>query len=89
MDGRGGGPVAPQLRAPVPDLTTLTTRHGGTFPRLYVLDVIVGKRALPTHGPREMPVWGEKFGPGPGLVASFYAHRRDELLADHLAGIQR
>jgi mono/diheme cytochrome c family protein len=89
LDARGGGPVAPQLREPVPDLTSLATRHGGRFPRQYVLDVIVGKQELPAHGTREMPVWSERFGSGPGLVASWYARRRDELLADHLAALQR
>ena len=88
-DARGSGPVSPQLRGPVPDLTGLAAGHGGEFPREYVIDVIVGRRTLPTHGTREMPVWGERFGPGPGNVASFYARRRVELLADHLAAKQR
>jgi hypothetical protein len=74
---------------PVPDLTTLAARHAGEFPRKYVIDVIVGRQELPTHGTREMPVWNERFGSGPGHVASFYARRREELLADHLHTLQR
>jgi mono/diheme cytochrome c family protein len=88
-DGHGTGPVAPSLRVPVPDLTGLAARHAGEFPREYVIDVIVGRRELPTHGTREMPVWNERFGSGPGHVASFYARRREELLADHLRALQR
>ena len=88
-DARGAGPVAPHLRAPVPDLTALAAQHGGQFPREYVIDVIVGRRTVPTHGPREMPVWSERFGSGPGNVASFYARRRVELIANHLAAVQR
>ena len=87
-DGRGAGPVAPHLREPVPDLTSLAARHGGQFPRDYVIDVIVGRQELPTHGTREMPVWNERFGTGPGHVASFYARRREELLADYLGTLQ-
>lgn len=89
VDARGDGPVAPHLREPVPDLTSLAARHGGLFPRQYVLDVIVGRQELPAHGTRDMPVWNERFGSGPGHVASWYARRRDELLADHLASLQR
>jgi mono/diheme cytochrome c family protein len=89
VDARGSGPVAPHLREPVPDLTSLAARHGGRFPRQYVLDVIVGRQELPAHGTRDMPVWSERFGSGPGHAAAWYARRRDELLADHLAALQR
>jgi mono/diheme cytochrome c family protein len=88
-DGRGGGPVAADLRVPPPDLGVLAAHHGGRYPRPYVIDVITGAQAFPAHGTREMPVWSERFGSGPGLVASFYARRRIELLADHLATLQR
>ena len=32
MDAKGNGPVAPALKAPVPDLTTLAKRNRGVFP---------------------------------------------------------
>jgi hypothetical protein len=89
MDGRGFGPVAPALRNPPPDLTTLAARNAGVFPRAYVIDVIAAERELPSHGTREMPVWSQRFGPGPGRVASGYARHRLELLADHLAALQQ
>jgi hypothetical protein len=81
--------VAAAIGIPVPDLTGLAARHGGQFPRAYVIDVIVGRQEVPAHGTCEMPVWSERFGTGSGLVASFYARRRDELVADHLATLQR
>jgi len=89
LDARGGGPVAPALRVPPPDLTTLAARHGGTFPRAYVADVVAGRVELAAHGTREMPVWSDRFGPGPGNVASLWARRRVELVTDHLAALQR
>lgn len=88
-DARGAGAVAPALRVPPPDLTGLRARHGGTFPREWVIDVVVGKRQVAAHGTREMPVWSERFGPGLGGVASVWAHRRDQLIADYLESLQR
>ncbi|HZP41681.1 MAG TPA: c-type cytochrome [Candidatus Binatia bacterium] len=89
LDARGDGAVAAALRVPPPDLTRLAARNAGTFPRARVLDVITGRAPLAAHGTREMPVWNERFGPGAGHVASFWARRRDELLADYLASVQR
>jgi len=54
----GNGPVAPALSVPVPDLTLLSKRAGGTFPVERVLEVIDGRAVLPAHGTRVMPVWG-------------------------------
>jgi hypothetical protein len=36
-----------------------------------------------------MPVWGDRFGGGVGLVASLWTGRRAELLTDHLEALQR
>jgi hypothetical protein len=87
-DGRGGGPDAGRLETPPPDLTTLTTRHEGHFPRQYVIDVITGTTEVPAHGTREMPVWSDRFGPGAGHVASIFARRQVELMTDHLQRLQ-
>jgi len=91
-DGTGHGPQAARLRVPPADLTHLTTRAGGTFPRELVIDTITGAREIPDHGTREMPVWEEHFGPtgqGAAGVASLYARRRTEGLADYVATLQR
>ena len=62
-DGSGNGPAAPALKVPPPDLTTLTQRHGGKFPRELVERTILGEdQAAIAHGSREMPVWGPIFG---------------------------
>jgi mono/diheme cytochrome c family protein len=61
-DGRGRGPMAASLRTPPADLTTLARRAGGTFPREQVMAYVDGSgRALPSHGPAEMPLWGGIF----------------------------
>ncbi|HXO43960.1 MAG TPA: c-type cytochrome [Candidatus Cybelea sp.] len=59
--GRGDGPVAPELKAPAPDLTSITRTHGGEFPEVRIRGVIVGDGMIASHGGREMPVWGPIF----------------------------
>jgi len=62
-DGKGQGPAAIVLKTPPPDLTMLTREHGA-FPRARVAAVIGGESSvpfLPSHGSREMPVWGPIF----------------------------
>ena len=61
-DGRGGGPVAAELRTRPSDLTLLARRNDGAFPRDAVREFIVGTaRPLRAHGTIEMPVWGPMF----------------------------
>lgn len=61
LDARGTGPAAPALRTRVPDITLLSRNHRGEFPAAYVRDVILGESIFPTHGSREMPIWGPIF----------------------------
>ncbi len=60
-DGKGNGPVAPMLRATVPDLTIIAKNNGGNFPVARVRRIITGKGMIASHGSREMPVWGPIF----------------------------
>ncbi|MFZ0785242.1 MAG: c-type cytochrome [Candidatus Acidiferrales bacterium] len=57
---KGTGPAPYPFRAP-PDLTTLSYRHGGKFPDAYVSRVLRSGVVLPSHGPAEMPIWGDEF----------------------------
>jgi mono/diheme cytochrome c family protein len=62
VSGRGDGPVGASLKARPSDLTTLARRNGGVFPRNQVLAFVEGTgRAIPAHGPTEMPLWGGIF----------------------------
>ncbi len=89
-DGTGHGRSAAGLRIPPSDLTTLQARHGGEFPREYVMQVVSGDIDVPAHGTREMPVWRRHYGTsGPAAVAAVYAQRNRELLIDHLRTLQR
>lgn len=62
-DARGNGPAAAALKVTPPDLTTLSQRNGGKFPRELVEKTILGEDPVAmAHGSREMPVWGPIFG---------------------------
>jgi mono/diheme cytochrome c family protein len=83
---RGDGPVGPQLKTRPPDLTQLARRNGGTFPASRVSAYVSGTgRALPTHGPAEMPVWGPTFR---AFEKDIRAQERIKNLVLYLASIQ-
>ncbi len=58
---RGDGPLAPDLRVPVPDMTTLAARNGGRFPAARVERIIRSGEVLRGHGSADMPAWGDAF----------------------------
>jgi mono/diheme cytochrome c family protein len=61
-DGKGDGPVAAALKTKPADLTMLAKNNGGKFPTERVQKFISGDDpSLPSHGSREMPVWGPIF----------------------------
>lgn len=65
---QGDGAMKERLDTVPADLTTLAERNHGEFPQDEVYAIIDGRREVPTHGNREMPVWGFTFqssGPDP------------------------
>jgi mono/diheme cytochrome c family protein len=60
-DAKGNGPLAPLLKTPPPDLTTLTRRHAGKFPYDYVSNVLEFGPGPSAHGSSDMPTWGPIF----------------------------
>jgi mono/diheme cytochrome c family protein len=64
IDAKGDGPVSTELRTRPADLTALAKNNNGVFPYDVVYQVIDGRNStIPSHGTREMPVWGYRFGP--------------------------
>lgn len=61
LDGKGNGPAASALKNTVPDLTTIKSRNGGTFPSAHIVQVVRGDSNRPAHGSKDMPVWGPVF----------------------------
>ncbi|MCU0952793.1 MAG: cytochrome c [Burkholderiaceae bacterium] len=87
--GVGDGPRARDSKLPVPDLTRLAQRAGGSFPTERVRRVIDGRDDIKGHAGRSMPAWGLRYAraqPGEGEAA--VTQRLDALLG-HLRGLQR
>jgi mono/diheme cytochrome c family protein len=62
VDGKGNGPVAPALRQKPTDLTVLSRNNNGRFPAAHITSVLEYGATIPSHGTREMPVWGPILG---------------------------
>ena len=61
VDAKGRGPLAPLLKTPPPNLTTLAKRHLGKFPYDYVASVLEFGPGVSAHGSSDMPTWGPIF----------------------------
>jgi len=62
LDGKGNGPLAPQLKAMPANLTVLAKNNRGQFPAASVRKMIAGDdEPGASHGTRVMPVWGPIF----------------------------
>jgi mono/diheme cytochrome c family protein len=85
-----GGVIAPYLAPPPPDLRRIAAEHGGVFPHGQVEAWIDGRDPVPSHGTREMPVWGASFREDVehDELTETRVHGRIALLVDYLASIQ-
>ncbi len=86
-DGKGTGPAASALKKAPADLTLLTKKNKGKFPRLEIQAMIKGDTAPAAHGSRDMPMWGDIFrsvSKSPELV-----DLRVRNLRDYLESIQQ
>jgi mono/diheme cytochrome c family protein len=87
-DAHGAGPVADQLRRLPPDLTTFAMRNGGTFPSERLRGIIDG-HGVPSHGDREMPVWGDAFKRTRGNLSDEAIKARIDAIVRYLQAIQQ
>ena len=61
-DGKGAGFLTRVFRGVDPgDLTRLAAENDGVFPLEEVFAVIDGREEVEAHGPRRMPVWGDRY----------------------------
>ncbi len=104
-DGKGNGPLREQLKVPPPDLTILARNNNGEFPAAALYQTIDGSKAVPAHGNREMPIWGERFNPiislphsvdpsywklaGPEQSPEVVVRKRISAVVDYLGRIQQ
>jgi len=87
-DGRGHGPAASALKAPPADLTGLAAIHGGEFPAHHVAQTILGDSNNPSHGSKDMPVWGSIFG-AIGTKSDGMVRLRVRNLTKYIESLQR
>lgn len=59
--GAGNGPLAATLSTPPANLRLLSQRFGNPLPRDVIARFIDGRAEVKAHGPRDMPVWGQRF----------------------------
>jgi mono/diheme cytochrome c family protein len=59
--GEGDGPVARALSTPPANLRLLSDRYGNPLPEDQIARFIDGRAEVKAHGPRDMPVWGERY----------------------------
>ncbi len=87
LTAHGDGPMAPQLKHVVPDLTGYTARNGGVFPSARLEQVIDG-RGVASHGTREMPVWGDAFRSAKGGPSAEMVKARITAIVRYLESLQ-
>jgi mono/diheme cytochrome c family protein len=86
--GKSDGPVSDLLRQRPPDLTTITARHGGEFPRAEMVAVVDGRRPVPGHGSTDMPIWGDVLKVTEGHDDAIIKKRLDALVR-HIETLQQ
>ena len=89
--GVGDGPFAAELKTVPADLTRIAERRNGVFPASELVEMIDGRRRVRGHGPRDMPIWGKKFGPDVAAGSGYRAVAQDKILTlvEYLRDIQR
>jgi mono/diheme cytochrome c family protein len=87
-DGKGNGPAASALKSVPTDLTLLAASNGGRFPENHVAQTIRGDYATPSHGSRDMPVWGSIFA-AMGTTSDGSMQLRIRNLTKYIASLQQ
>jgi mono/diheme cytochrome c family protein len=95
MDARGKGPNATGLKVSPPDLTVIAEHNTGAFPTDRIIGVIDGRAQIKSHGPRDMPVWGDQYASraaehfaGSPYEQEAFVRGRVLILTDYLRRIQ-
>ena len=61
INADGNGPVARALTTPPTNLRHLSDLYGNPLEEDKVARAIDGRAEVKAHGPRDMPVWGQRF----------------------------
>jgi cytochrome c1 len=61
VDGKGNGSLGNLLQRSPPDLTMLAKNNNGVLPMNRMYAVMEGTAGVPSHGTRDMPIWGKEY----------------------------
>ena len=86
--GRGDGPLADSMRRRPSNLTEISKRNKGTYPKDLVFQIIDGRTKVPGHGGPDMPVWGDAFMRTAEGTDEASVKHRIQALVDYLETIQ-
>lgn len=86
-DGKGNGPAASALKSVPTDLTQLAASNRGKFPENHVSQTIRGDYGTPSHGSKDMPVWGSIFA-SMGTTSDGSTQLRIRNLTKYIASLQ-
>jgi mono/diheme cytochrome c family protein len=86
---RGDGPLADSMKRRPPDLTEITKRNNGVFPKEMVFRVIDGREPVRGHGGPDMPVWGDAFKRSIDVGGEEAIKNRIQAIVDYLERIQQ
>ena len=85
---RGDGPLADSMRRRPANLTEISKRNKGTFPKDLVYQIIDGRQKVPGHGGPDMPVWGDAFLRTAEGADEASVKNRIQALVDYLETLQ-
>ena len=92
-NGKGNGPelkVLPDIHPT--DLTKISLKNGGVFPTQKVMDMVDGRKVIPSHKRFDMPFWGVNFqqeGKEFTPESEAKAKARIEALVDYIKSIHK
>ena len=94
VSGVGDGTVAEFLTLSAANLTQMSVKNGGIFPRQRAIEVIDGRAQVSVHGERDMPVWGNWFkfeagSDGADAKTEKIVRERITALVDYLETLQQ
>ena len=94
VSGIGDGTVAEFLTLTAANLTQMSSKNGGIFPRQRAIEVIDGRAQVSVHGERDMPVWGDWFkfeadADGEDAKTEKIVRERIDALVTYLESIQQ
>ena len=96
VDAKGHGIYVSNLKVAPTDLTSIARNNAGVFPADHIIGVIDGRVQIASHGPHDMPIWGDRYAitaaehfAGSPYDQEAFIRGRVLILVDYLRRIQQ